>query len=603
MVKATRIRAAEGLGPPLAAASLVTLIAAAGWVDSAELLVRDALLRTRPRSAAESVAAVVIDEEAIDAVGPWPWDRERLAALVDRIGAAGAAAVAVDLLLAESRPGDQALATALAARPSVLAAAPDGTKRWILPASGLRAASEVAHVSFAVDRDGVVRGFLATRQLDGLSLGAMPFAAARLLRPEIPLPVGAPIRPGFRSADEVPTWSAADVLSGRLPEDALRGRVCFVGSVAAGVGDRVVSPLSERGTPDPGVLVQAAATESLLTGDLYERLPPFVAGGLAGLLTGGATALRRRVAPRLALAAVAVPLLAVPAGMVSLLWAGRELPLLATALGGLAATAGPELWRLLEDRRRAATAARRIVELEALAATLESERKDDAEARRVLAHELKTPLTSVRGLAQLLSGFDLGEERRRSIAAMVARESSRLAEMVETLLDLERIKLKDFRKVSALVELSALVQERTALLASGGGSEIRFSGEPGAVVRGDATLLARVVDNLVGNALKFAPGEAVDVTVDQAGGESVCLAVRDRGPGIPPAERAEIFRRFARGGSAATVPGLGLGLALVAEITRWHGGRVYVEAPDSGGSLFRVTLPAAAAGADPRRRT
>lgn len=602
-MKATRIRAAEGLGPPLAAAFLVTLVAAAGWVDSAELLVRDALLRTRPRAAAISVAAVVVDEEAIGAVGPWPWDRERLAALVERIGAAGAAAVAVDLLLAETRPGDEALATALAARPSVLAAAPDGTKRWILPASGLRAASEVAHVSFAVDRDGVVRGFLATRQLDGLSLGAMPFAAARLLRPEIPLPVGAPIRPGFRSADEVPTWSAADVLSGSLPEGALLGRVCFVGSVAAGVGDRVVSPLSKRGTPDPGVLVQAAATESLLTGDLYERLPPFVAGGLAGLLTWGATALRRRVAPRLAPAAAAVPLLAVPAGMVSLLWAGRELPLLATAFGGLAATAGPELWRLLADRRRAAVAVRRIVELEALAATLESERKDDAEARRVLAHELKTPLTSVRGLAQLLSGFDLSEERRRSVAGMVARESARLAEMVETLLDLERIKLRDFQRSSSLVDLPELARERTAFLASGGEREIRYSGEPGLVVRGDAALLVRVVDNLVGNALKFAPGEPVDVAVGPAGGESVCLTVRDRGPGIPPDEREEIFRRFARGGTAAAVPGLGLGLALVAEIVRWHGGRIDVEAPGSGGSLFRVTLPAAGGGVEPRRRT
>ncbi len=585
------MRATEGLGPPLAAAFLVTLVAAAGWVDSAELLVRDALLRTRPRAAAISVAAVVVDEEAIGAVGPWPWDRERLAALVERIGAAGAAAVAVDLLLAETRPGDEALATALAARPSVLAAAPDGTKRWILPASGLRAASEVAHVSFAVDRDGVVRGFLATRQLDGLSLGAMPFAAARLLRPEIPLPVGAPIRPGFRSADEVPTWSAADVLSGSLPEGALRGRVCFVGSVAAGVGDRVVSPLSERGTPDPGVLVQAAATESLLTGDLYERLPPFVAGGLAGLLTWGATALRRRVAPRLAPAAAAVPLLAVPAGMVSLLWAGRELPLLATAFGGLAATAGPELWRLLADRRRAAVAVRRIVELEALAATLESERKDDAEARRVLAHELKTPLTSVRGLAQLLSGFDLSEERRRSVAGMVARESARLAEMVETLLDLERIKLRDFQRSSSLVDLPELARERTAFLASGGEREIRFSGEPGLVVRGDAALLVRVVDNLVGNALKFAPGEPVDVTVGRAGGESVCLTVRDRGPGIPPGEREEIFRRFARGGSAAAVPGLGLGLALVAEIVRWHGGRIDVEAPGSGGASSASRFP------------
>ncbi len=597
------MRATEGLGPPLAAAFLVTLVAAAGWVDSAELLVRDALLRTRPRAAAISVAAVVVDEEAIGAVGPWPWDRERLAALVERIGAAGAAAVAVDLLLAETRPGDEALATALAARPSVLAAAPDGTKRWILPASGLRAASEVAHVSFAVDRDGVVRGFLATRQLDGLSLGAMPFAAARLLRPEIPLPVGAPIRPGFRSADEVPTWSAADVLSGSLPEGALRGRVCFVGSVAAGVGDRVVSPLSERGTPDPGVLVQAAATESLLSGDLYERLPPFVAGGLAGLLTWGATALRRRVAPRLAPAAAAVPLLAVPAGMLSLLWAGRELPLLATAFGGLAATAGPELWRLLADRRRAAVAVRRIVELEALAATLESERKDDAEARRVLAHELKTPLTSVRGLAQLLAAFDLGEERRRSVAGMVARESARLAEMVETLLDLERIKLRDFRRAASLVDFPELVHERAEFLASGGEREIRYSGEPGLVVRGDAALLVRVVDNLVGNALKFAPGEPVDVAVGPAGGESVCLTVRDRGPGIPSGEREEIFRRFARGGSAAAVPGLGLGLALVAEIVKWHGGRIDVEAPGSVGSLFRVTLPAVGGRVEPRRRT
>ncbi len=550
-----------------------------------------------------SVAAVVVDEEAIDAVGPWPWERERLAVLVERIGAAGAAAVAVDLLLAEARPGDEALAIALAARPSVLAAAPDGTKRWILPASGLRAASGVVHVSFAVDRDGVVRGFLATRQLDGLSLGAMPFAAARLLRQEMPVPVGASIRPGFRSAGEVPTWSAADVLNGTLPEGALRGRVCFVGSVAAGVGDRVVSPLSARGTPDPGVLVQAAATESILTGDLFERLPPFVAGGLAGFLTWGATALRRRVAPGPVLAASAIPLLAIPAGTASFLWAGRELPLLATALGGLAATAGPELWRLLEDRRRAAAAARRIVELEALAATLESERKDDAEARRVLAHELKTPLTSVRGLAQLLSGFDLGEERRRSVADMVARESSRLAEMVETLLDLERVKLKDFRRASSLVDLPELVRERTVFLTSGGEREIRFSGEPGLVVRGDAALLVRVVDNLVGNALKFAPGEPVDVTAGPAGGESVCLTVRDRGPGIPAGEREEIFRRFARGGSAAAVPGLGLGLAFVAEIVKWHGGRIDVEAPGSGGSLFRVTFPASGGGTETRRRT
>jgi two-component system sensor histidine kinase MprB len=92
------------------------------------------------------------------------------------------------------------------------------------------------------------------------------------------------------------------------------------------------------------------------------------------------------------------------------------------------------------------------------------------------------------------------------------------------------------------------------------------------------------------------------VTVDRPAGNRLPRS-RDRGPGIPSGEREEIFRRFARGGSAAAVPGLGLGLALVAEIVRWHGGRIDVEAPGSGGSLFRVTLPAAGGGVEPRRRT
>lgn len=579
--------------PPVAAAVLVVFAAASNILQPGELLLRDAILRAEPRRPAAAVAAILIDEEAIRRVGPWPWPRPQLAALVDRLREAGAAGVAMDVLLPEAREGDAALATSLSLVPSVLAATADDRGRWLLPAPVLREGGEAVHVSFELDRDGVVRGFLATRELEGRPLTALPVAAARLVRPALPVPVGAEIRPGFRAGGAVPTVGATAVLAGRTPAGALHGRVCFVGATAAGTGDRVVSPVSSRGTPEPGVLVQAATTEAILTGDLLRRVSPLVAGGLAGLVVLAGVGLRRRVRRLRAVLPIAAAVAWIPLGALSLTLLRAELPILSMTLGGLVVTGGLELRRLLLLRREASVAARRVVELEALAASLESVHRDDAEARRIVAHELRTPLTSVRGLAQLLSGFDLSAGERKRVAEMVVQETSRLSEMVEALLDLERLKLKDFRRVAVPVALSRVVRERTNLLGSGSGREIRVLCEPDVTVVGDAVLLGRVVDNLVGNAFKFAPPEeSVDVTLRTFRGDEIALEVRDRGPGVPPEERDEIFRRFARGGAAGTVPGLGLGLALVSEVAKWHGGRVEFEAPPSGGSLFRVILPA-----------
>jgi signal transduction histidine kinase len=585
----------QGAWPPIVTVFLVVLATASNVLEPGELILRDAVLRAEPRQLAAAVVAVVIDEEAIRRVGAWPWTRYQIATLIDRIREAGAVGVAVDVLLPEPREGDAALATSLSFLPSVLAAAPDDRGRWLLPAPALRGIADAAHVSFELDRDGVVRGFLASRELQGRPLTAFPVAAARLLRPDMPVPVGAAIRPGFRAGDAVPTVGAAMVMDERTPAGALRGRICFVGASAAGIGDRVVSPVSPRGTPEPGVLVQAAASEAILEGDLLRRVPPLVAGGLAGLVALGGMSLRQRGRRFDGLLPVAAALLPVPLGVVSLVLLRMELPVISMTLGGVVVSGGLELRRLLVVRRQSSEAARRIQELEALAASFEGVQRDDAEARRVVAHELRTPLTSVRGLAQLLSGFDLSEVERKRVAGMVVQETSRLSDMVEALLDLERLKLKDFRRVAVPVALSRVVRERTNLLGSGSGRDLRVQCEPDVTVVGDAVLLGRVVDNLVGNALKFAPPEEpVDVTLRTSGVDGVALEVRDRGPGVPPEERDAIFRRFARGGSAATIPGLGLGLALVSEVARWHGGRIEFEAPSSGGSLFRVILPARA---------
>jgi signal transduction histidine kinase len=106
-----------------------------------------------------------------------------------------------------------------------------------------------------------------------------------------------------------------------------------------------------------------------------------------------------------------------------------------------------------------------------------------------------------------------------------------------------------------------------------------------------AALFERVIDNLVGNAIKYSEaGGTIDVSVRQ-GNERVQVLVRDQGPGIPDEHRARIFDRFFRvPGSSGT--GAGLGLALVREVVDWHGGCITIDSERGAGSTFTVTLPA-----------
>ncbi len=178
---------------------------------------------------------------------------------------------------------------------------------------------------------------------------------------------------------------------------------------------------------------------------------------------------------------------------------------------------------------------------------------------------------------------------------MVVSEASRLAQMVDALLDLERLRLRDRSKEAQSLDLSALCRERVAYLRAGTARPFSADIAEGVRVVWDRALLARVVENLVSNALKFSPEDSPIRLGLRVEGPEAVLEVEDRGPGIPLAERSRIFGRFARGSTRGEAPGLGLGLALVAEVVDWHRGRVEVDDGSEGGSRFRVRLPLAPA--------
>jgi signal transduction histidine kinase len=567
-------------------ALLVLILHMIGALGLMETWVCDGTLRSVHADTPTHVAVVAVDEHSLHADGPWPWDRGLVAEVVEAAIAAGARGVAVDLLLPEARPGDARLAQALGKAPSVLAVGVDDAGRWLEPDPALRG-DALAHVSFEVDRDGVVRRFAATRQFEGRELPAFPVAAARLADPTLPVPVGTTLRPGFR-ARTLPVISASDLLAGR-PEPALTGRIVFLGTTAAGLGDRVVTPVSPRGVPEPGVLVEAQATEAILAGDLLRPVPPLIEALLAFALAWLGLALlgsRHRVPAILGWAVALLPLVGAAVAL-RFHWVGSPVGMCASLVGVDALDA----WaRSRRTRRAVQEAGTRIAELEALQASLAEARKEEAEARRVVAHELKTPLTSVRGLAQLLAQYDLSAEERSRVAGMVVSEASRLAQMVDALLDLERLRLRDPAKEARPLDLSALCQERAAFLQAGTDRPFTSQVEEGLRVAGDAALLARVVENLVSNALKFSPeGGPIRLGLRSEGSEAI-LDVEDRGPGIPVDERTRIFGRFARGSTRGEAPGLGLGLALVAEVVAWHRGRITVEDGAEGGSCFRIRL-------------
>lgn len=221
----------------------------------------------------------------------------------------------------------------------------------------------------------------------------------------------------------------------------------------------------------------------------------------------------------------------------------------------------------------------------AMLSALEESRAQQQRLVRDAGHELRTPLTALRTNIELLGRTrNLSDDQRRELITAAEAEVKDLSVLVGEVVDvasdryteepIEELFLDDI--VGQSVERAA---RRTSI-------DIDVTSERSPVC-GRSVALARAIDNLLDNALKWgSDGGQIEVAV--AGGR---VSVRDHGPGIDEADRGHVFDRFYRSASARSMPGSGLGLSIVRQIAETHGGTVFAEAANGGGAVVGFEIP------------
>ena len=685
----------------LVAGSSVWFLWLVGAIGPFDRVATDSMTFLRPASRSVSpIVVVAIDDATVDLLGPLPWPRAQLADLIRAAWDAGAAGVALDLVLPALQDplADDDLAEALRRGPSILATAPLPGGGFVQSSTVLTSAATFAHASGELGRDGVIRRFRSTLDDGHTSYPALSLAAAQLLDKTIVTEAGGWIRPSFHfPPDQVPRIAASSLLQpagGRV----LQGRIAVIGITATGATDQfVVSAPRTRG-PRPGVAIHAAAAHAILFRNFVREIPGWsllLLCWLASVLAGQFEKRSGMLSFRGLLVALLVTFtlstaalwgfdLVVPATTTFLAFGlslflfevaeskrvERSTRLLLSELLEQTDTAarpsagdGLQLARKLQaevardrDLRRhllenldegvvlwdgdgevllsnraaerlwgglpeegALRAAEAQDETEPLVSragrslrvrgwevegghltvirdlsarkALEDRKR---EMQRLVSHELKSPLASISGFGSMLRRYSLSREETERVASLVQAEADRLLNMVMTFLDLDRLGAHQPGD-RVPVELEACLRGRLELLevvARANGQELVLETDslPSTILAIE-TLVERVIDNLVSNALKYSGSDSrVEIRIVREA-DWIEVRVSDQGPGIPEKALPHLFSRFYRVPGTSS-PGSGLGLALVREITKWHGGCVGVESQLNEGSSFWVRFPA-----------
>jgi len=212
-----------------------------------------------------------------------------------------------------------------------------------------------------------------------------------------------------------------------------------------------------------------------------------------------------------------------------------------------------------------------------------------------IAHDLKSPITRIRGAAEVTLATSGSPEEFENMAASTIEECDRLLDTINTMLMISRTESGVDRPPQERIEAAGLVREACDLYepaASDKGIILTCRIEEAVDVAGDKRMVRRMIANLIDNAIKYTPsGGSVDVRLSRDASRQVLLTVSDSGIGISPEDLPRIFDRFYRGDRSRSEAGLGLGLSLARAIARAHGGDITVTSIPDRGTTFTATLP------------
>jgi len=222
------------------------------------------------------------------------------------------------------------------------------------------------------------------------------------------------------------------------------------------------------------------------------------------------------------------------------------------------------------------------------------------QAMHFVTHEMRTPLSAIQGSSELISRYNLSEEKRQQIALLIHSESKRLARMVEIFLNVERLSAGQMELKREAIGVKQLVEvcvERVRPL--GDRKHIAITLHPISEelnLSGDRELVEYACYNLLTNAVKYSPQRTEVIVSGWQDDSQIRIAVKDQGIGMDQKEVTQIFQKFYRTRKAeeSGEAGTGIGLSIVQQIVEQHGGRIEVTSQPGAGSCFTLVMPAGA---------
>ena len=600
----------------LAATFVVALVLA--WGPPGAQLDRwayDALLVAFPPPPGPSASVIVaIDEESLDDLGGLGNLRGPLARALEVIHRNEPSVVAIDIVLAEARTTEEnePLMLAFEATGNVVLAAnlraPNqaAATSWEMPLDAFgKHAAALGHVHAEPDSDGVCRRIVLAKAAGRTRLWAMALEAYRLSigAPEIVETAeglefgGQRIPAATRHARELLIrYSSPDAPIDRISLKAIlddpsvaatvRNRAVFIGVDVLGGIDRYLMTPYSFGTPMSGVTINADVFETLHSGRFLTRVDDSWALLLSLVAAVGLGATFWFLAGRPMLGSAVGLLLAAILAPAGLFAADQVLSFATLAIPSWSVFAVGAGYHHLVIRQKLTHA--------------EAERSRYQRAVHYVTHEMRTPLTTIQGSSELITKYELTDEKRKELGGLIHSESQRLARMVEMFLGVERLNSGDLKLHRLQVLPSEILREaveRVRPVAQRKPIDLTIGECDTPAIAADAEFLEYACYNLITNAVKYSPAHTQVTVRARDDRDHVLIEVNDQGYGMDENDLQRIFHRFYRTKSAerSGENGSGLGLALVEEIVLQHGGSIEVESQVDHGSCFRMRLPKTAA--------